>query len=371
MIYFCQIRRRRVSRRVSYGRDQTGFRIPTVDHLLHQLLLFLLLSSIELVTKRIEFIFDLNLFHLQLIHFLYLWTRFPGVFTIWQRRSYPLHHLLIQILPCPCGWRKDSHLSIHWKTLLLIVTLPLMIKVLHDWIISTMIDQFLDVHDLILLDIAALENAIQLVPLRWEFAVHELVWCVSVASSDSGVKAFWWKLRWPESVVITSAGDVERIQLLNVHEFHHGWVRVSSYSALTKFALRVDIQKLVDDIARGHSFWFFVTLLSVGADDWTTIRLRLDVLVRVLECIVDANWSTHASRIQVWWKVTRLFWRHIIECPTSDVPVAPRIFLTHHLYPFGRLLPSYTQILQYIDGVLLLLRHHFKSIISLAYMAWF
>jgi hypothetical protein len=29
-----------------------------------------------------------------------------------------------------------------------------------------MIDQFLDVHDLILLDIAALENAIQLVPLR-------------------------------------------------------------------------------------------------------------------------------------------------------------------------------------------------------------
>ena len=71
-----------------------------------------------------------------------------------------MHHPLIQILSCPCSWRKDSHLSIHWKTL------PLMIEVLHDRIIPTMTDQFLDVHNLILLDIAALENAIQLVPLR-------------------------------------------------------------------------------------------------------------------------------------------------------------------------------------------------------------
>ena len=145
-------------------------------------------------------------------------------------------------------------------------------------------------------------------------------------------------------------------------------MRVSSYIPLTKFALGVHIQKLVDDIARGHSFWFFAALLSFGADDWTMIRLGLDVLVRVVESIVDANWSAHASHIQVWWEVIR--WRH------RDIPcwlfiIAPSIFLTHHLYPFRRLLASYAQILQYIDGIMLLLRHHFKSIISLAYMAGF
>jgi len=97
-------------------------------------------------------------------------------------------------------------------------------------------------------------------------------------------------------------------------------VRVSSYLyfiltyiALTKFALGVHIHELVDDIARGHSFWFFAALkrllLSFGADDCTiihhtTIRvfscLGLDVLVRVVESIVDTNWSAHASHIQVW-----------------------------------------------------------------------